>query len=60
MHRYGPPEIENTPPCPHCAGRAVFRADSLRPGEREQPVYLRCCECGRERADLEVFEELAA
>ena len=57
---YGRPEIkQQTPPCPHCAARAVFRAVA-RPGEREQPIYVRCCECGCERADLEVFEELAA
>jgi hypothetical protein len=29
-------------------------------GQREQPVYLRCCECGGERADLEFTEQLAA
>jgi uncharacterized Zn finger protein len=56
---YGPPEIEQTPPCPDCAARAVFRAVA-RPGQREQPVYLRCCECGRERADLEFSEQIAA
>ena len=32
---YGPPEIEQTPPCPDCAARAVFRAVA-RPGQREQ------------------------
>jgi hypothetical protein len=41
---YGPPEIEQTPPCPHCEARVVFRAIAP-PGQREQPVYLRCCEC---------------
>ena len=56
---YGPPEIDQTPPCPHCAARAVFRAVAP-PGQREQPVHLRCCECGRERADLEFSEQLAA
>jgi uncharacterized Zn finger protein len=56
---YGPPEIEQTLPCPHCAARAVFRAVA-RPGQREQPVFLRCCECGRERADLEFSEQIAA
>jgi Resolvase, N terminal domain len=44
---YGPSEIEQTPPCPHCAARTVFRA--LAPsGQHEQRVYLRRCECGRE------------
>ena len=56
---YGPPENEQTPPCPHCAARTVFRAIA-RPGERERPVFLRCCQCGRERADLEFYEEAAA
>ena len=55
---YGPPEIEQTPPCPHCAARVVFRAVA-RPGQRERPVFLRCCECGLERADLEFYEEAA-
>jgi hypothetical protein len=56
---YGHPEIENVPPCSHCAGRSVFRAVAP-PGEREQPIYLRCCECGIERTDLEFREQLAA
>jgi len=56
---YGPPEIDQTPQCLHCGARRAFRAIA-RPGEREQPVYLRCCECGRERADLEIHEELTA
>jgi uncharacterized Zn finger protein len=56
---YGQPEIEQTPPCPHCAARAVFRAIA-RPGERERPVFLRCCQCGHERADLEFYEQSAA
>jgi hypothetical protein len=55
---YGPPEIEQTPPCPQCAARVVFRAVA-RPGQRERPVFLRCCECGLERADLEFYEEAA-
>jgi hypothetical protein len=37
----------------------VFQA-LARPGEREQPIYLRCCDCGRERTDLEFYEEAAA
>jgi hypothetical protein len=58
-HRYGPPEIEQTPPCATCACRSVFSAVAP-PGKREQPVYLRCCQCGRERADLEFYEQSAA
>jgi hypothetical protein len=56
---YGPPEIEQVPPCPACACRAVFTAIA-QPGKREQPVYLRCCQCGRERVDLEFYEQSAA
>jgi hypothetical protein len=56
---YGPPEIEQTAPCPTCACRSVFTAIAP-PGRREQPVYLRCCECGGERADLEFYEQSAA
>jgi hypothetical protein len=56
---YGPPEIEQVPPCPACACRSVFAAVAP-PGEREKPVYLRCCECGQERADLDYHEEQSA
>lgn len=56
---YGPSEIDQTPPCPVCACRAVFR-DLAPPGEREQPVFLRCCHCGQERADLDFYEQSAA
>jgi hypothetical protein len=56
---YGPSEIQHTPPCPNCSARAVFQVVAP-PGQREQPIYLRCCECGSERADLEFFEQLAA
>ena len=52
-------EIEPVPPCRACGCRAVFQA-LARPGEREQPIYLRCCMCGRERTDLEFHEEVAA
>jgi hypothetical protein len=53
------PDIEPVPPCPVCNCRAVFQAVAPT-GQREQPIYLRCCECGRERADLEFYEEAAA
>jgi hypothetical protein len=53
------PEIEEAPPCPTCNCRAVFTA-LARPGEREQPVFLRCCDCGKERDDIEFYEEAAA
>jgi hypothetical protein len=56
---YGPPEIENAPPCPHCAARSAYAAVAP-PGQRERPVFLRCCQCGQERADLEFSEQLAA
>lgn len=52
-------EIEQAPPCPVCDCRAVFQAIA-RPGERERPMFLRCFECGRERTDLEFYEEAAA
>jgi hypothetical protein len=53
------PEIEQVPPCPICDCRAVFQAVAP-PGERERPVFLRCCQCGQERADLEFYEQTAA
>ena len=53
---YGDPEIEQTPPCRACGCRKVF-CDLAPPGERERPVFLRCCRCGRERDDLEFYEE---
>jgi hypothetical protein len=56
---YGPPEIEHTTPCRACGCSDVFTAVAP-PGEREQPVYLRCCDCGQERADLEFYEQSAA
>lgn len=55
---YGDPEMTVAAPCPACGCRDVF-SDLARPGEREQPVYLRCCRCRRERDDLE-FHEAAA
>jgi hypothetical protein len=55
--RFGPPEIEHAPSCPACGSRSVFH-DLAAPGEREQPVYLRCCTCGRERDDLDFCELL--
>ena len=51
--RYGPPEISWTP-CPGCGFRDLFTAVAP-PGEREQPLYLCCCDCGRERDDLVDF-----
>jgi hypothetical protein len=56
-HRYGLPE--QATPCPTCACREVF-SDLAPPGKRERPVFLRCCKCGRERADLEFYEQSAA
>jgi hypothetical protein len=55
---YADPEIITTTPCPACGCRELFR-DHARPGEREQPAYLRCCWCHGERADLEFYEEAA-
>lgn len=52
---FGAPETEQVPPCPVCRCRAVFR-DLARPGEREQPVFLRCCKCGQERDDIDFCE----
>lgn len=57
MTSYGDPEIISTA-CPACGCHEVF-SDLARPGEREQPVRLRCCQCHRERADLEFREEAA-
>lgn len=54
---YGEPEMTVTAPCA-CGCREVF-SDLARPGEREQPVMLRCCWCRSERTDLE-FHEAAA
>ena len=55
----GEPETEQAPPCPTCACRGVFH-DLAPPGERERSVFLRCCRCGGERADLEFYEQTAA
>jgi hypothetical protein len=57
MTSYGDPEITSTA-CSACGCHEVF-SDLARPGEREQPVMLRCCQCHRERADLEFHEEAA-
>jgi hypothetical protein len=45
-----------TTPCPVCGWGEVIAA-LAPPGQREQPVFLRCCACGNERADLEFYEE---
>jgi hypothetical protein len=50
---FGDPEITWSP-CPGCGCRDVFTAVAA-PGEREQPLFRRCCECGRERDDLAEF-----
>lgn len=41
------------PPCPACGCCDVFRAEAAPDEQRIQPVYLRCCQCRIERADLE-------
>lgn len=46
------------PPCQACGCREVF-CDLAPPGQREQPVYLRCCQCSRERTDLDFYEQAA-
>jgi hypothetical protein len=55
---YGDPEMTVEAPCPVCGSREVF-SDLAAPGEREQPVMLRCCFCHGERTDLEFYEEAA-
>jgi len=52
---YGDPEMSWTP-CPACGCADVFAAVAP-PGERERAVFLRCCQCGRERDDLVFHEE---
>lgn len=52
---YGDPELELDPSCPACGSRAVFTAVAP-PGQREMSLFLRCCQCGRERDDLEFHE----
>jgi hypothetical protein len=47
---FGDPELSATP-CAACGSPDVFTAVAP-PGEREQPLFLRCCQCGRERDDL--------
>jgi len=47
---YGDPELTWTP-CPACGCPDLFTAVAP-PGEREQPLYLVCWRCGRERHDL--------
>jgi hypothetical protein len=51
---YGDPEITWKDPCPACGCRDTFTGIAP-PGEREQPLFWRCCECGRERDDLDDF-----
>ncbi len=47
------------PACAACGCREIVQA--LAPiGQREQPVFLRCCQCGRERDDLDFYEEEGA
>jgi len=53
------PEPEHPPPCPACGCRDVY-SDMAPPGEREQPVFLRCCQCRRERTDLDFYEQFGA
>jgi hypothetical protein len=50
---FGDPEMTRTP-CPACGGADVFTAVAP-PGQREMPLYLACCRCGRERDDLADF-----
>lgn len=47
---FGDPELSATP-CSACGCPDVFTAVAP-PGEREQPLFLRCCQWGRERDDL--------
>jgi len=44
------PELISTP-CPACGCPEIFTGVAP-PGEREQPLYPACCQCGRERDDL--------
>ena len=50
------PEMQIDAACPSCGSRAVVTAVAPR-GERERPVFLRCYGCGRERDDVEFYEE---
>jgi len=50
---FGDPEMTRTP-CPACGCSDVFTAIAP-PGQREMPLYLACCRCGRERDDLADF-----
>jgi hypothetical protein len=56
---FAEPETELAAPCRTCACREVFR-DLAPPGQRERPVFLRCCQCKQERTDLEFYEQTAA
>jgi hypothetical protein len=53
----GDPEKEFEAPCPACGCRQVFTGVAP-PGERENPLFPRCCQCGRERDDLLHFYEI--
>ena len=53
-HPFGRPEMEFAAPSSACGARQVFTAVAP-PGQRESPLYLRCCQCGRERDDLADF-----
>jgi hypothetical protein len=47
-------EIPLEPPCQSCGCGTVFAAVAPA-GQRDNPVFLRCCQCGRERDDLQDF-----
>jgi hypothetical protein len=54
----GLPEIEFELPCQDCGCHTVFAAVASV-GERSNPLFLRCCQCGRDREDLRDFAGLA-
>ncbi len=57
-NEFRPPEIKSELPCQDCGCRSMFTAVAP-PGERSDPLFLRCCQCGREREDLKDFSRFA-
>ena len=49
-----PPEVECELPCQACGCHAAFTAIAA-PGARDNPLFLRCSACGKERTDLAAY-----
>jgi hypothetical protein len=57
-HIYQLPERVAPLPCQACGCGTVFAAVAP-PGQRLNPFFLRCCQCGQERHDLAALDSAA-